>query len=85
VTLAEDAGPDLRNYRVDFSKLAGTFPDLNLRWRVQDGVDELAGAYAKYGLTYDDFTSARFVRLGRIQELLAEGLIDEMLRLHVAV
>jgi nucleoside-diphosphate-sugar epimerase len=84
VTLAEDAGPDLRNYRVDFSKLAGTFPDLNLHWRVQDGVDELAGAYAKYGLTYDDFTSARFVRLGRIRELLAEGLIDEMLRLHVA-
>jgi nucleoside-diphosphate-sugar epimerase len=84
VSLAEDAGPDLRNYRVDFSKLAATFPDLNLRWRVRDGVDELAEAYAKYGLTYDDFTSARFVRLGRIRELLAEGLIDEMLRLHVA-
>jgi nucleoside-diphosphate-sugar epimerase len=84
VSLAEDAGPDLRNYRVDFSKLAATFPDLNLRWRVGDGVDELAGAYAKHGLTYDDFTSARFVRLGRIRELLAEGLIDEMLRLHVA-
>ena len=84
VTLAEDAGPDLRNYRVDFSKLAATFPDLNLRWRVRDGVDELAEAYAKHGLTYDDFTSPRFVRLGRIRELLAEGLIDEMLRLHVA-
>lgn len=26
VRLAEDAGPDLRNYRVDFSKLAETFP-----------------------------------------------------------
>lgn len=84
VSLAEDAGPDLRNYRVDFSKLAATFPDLNLRWRVRDGVDELAEAYAKHGLTYDDFTSARFVRLGRIRELLAEGLIDEMLRLHAA-
>ena len=32
VTFAADAGPDLRNYRVDFSKLAETFPDLNLRW-----------------------------------------------------
>jgi nucleoside-diphosphate-sugar epimerase len=84
VSLAEDAGPDLRNYRVDFSKLEATFPDLDLRWRVRDGVDELAEAYAKHGLTYDDFTSARFVRLGRIRELLAEGLIDEMLRLHVA-
>ena len=77
---ADDAGPDLRNYRVDFSKLAETFPDLSLRWRVRDGVDELVGAYAKHGLTYDDFTSSRFVRLRRIRELLSAGLVDEMLR-----
>jgi nucleoside-diphosphate-sugar epimerase len=79
-SLAEDAGPDLRNYRVDFSKLAGTFPDLNLRWRVRDGVSELAGAYARNGMTYDDFMSARYVRLRRIRELTSAGLIDEMLR-----
>jgi nucleoside-diphosphate-sugar epimerase len=80
VTLAEDAGPDLRNYRVDFSKLAGTFPDLALRWRVRDGVGELVDAYARYGLTYDDFISARFVRLRRIRELVSAGLVDETLR-----
>jgi nucleoside-diphosphate-sugar epimerase len=34
VSFAEGAGPDLRDYRVDFSKLAETFPDLNFRWRV---------------------------------------------------
>ena len=80
VSLAEDAGPDLRNYRVDFSKLAGTFPDLDLRWRVRDGVNELVEAYARHGLTYDDFMSARFVRLRRIRELLSAGLVDENLR-----
>jgi nucleoside-diphosphate-sugar epimerase len=80
VTLAEDAGPDLRNYRVDFSKLAETFPDLNLRWRLRDGVDELAEAYAKHGLTYDGFMSTRFVRLRRIRELLSARFVDEMLR-----
>jgi len=80
VSLAEDAGPDLRNYRVDFSKLAATFPGLNLGWRVQDGVDELVEAYAKHGMTHDDFMSARFVRLRRIRELLSVGLVDEMLR-----
>jgi hypothetical protein len=80
VSLADGAGPDLRNYRVDFSKLAGTFPDLTLRWNVRDGIEELAGAYAKYGLTYDDFRSSRFVRLRRIRELLAAGLVDDMLR-----
>jgi len=79
VSFAEDAGPDLRNYRVDFSKLAGTFPDLDLRWRVGDGIDELVGAYARHGLTYDDFMSARFVRLRRIRELVSAGLVDGML------
>jgi nucleoside-diphosphate-sugar epimerase len=83
VSFAEDAGPDLRNYRVDFSKLAGTFPGLDLQWRVRDGVNELAGAYARYGLTYDDFTSARFVRLRRIRELLSAHLVDEMLRRQI--
>ena len=32
-------GPDLRNYRVDFSKLNETFPDLRLRWGVRDGIE----------------------------------------------
>jgi nucleoside-diphosphate-sugar epimerase len=80
VSFAEGAGPDLRTYRVDFSKLADTFPELSLRWGIRDGVDELAGAYAKYRLTYDDFTSSRFVRLRRIRELLSAGLISETLR-----
>jgi nucleoside-diphosphate-sugar epimerase len=79
VSLAENAGPDLRNYQVDFSKLTGTFPGLDLRWRVRDGVNELVGAYTKHGMSYDDFTSARFVRLRRIRELVSAGLVDEML------
>jgi nucleoside-diphosphate-sugar epimerase len=83
VSLASGAGPDLRNYQVDFSKLNETFPALKLCWAVRDGVDEMARAYAKYGLTYEDFTSTRFVRLRRIRELLAAGLLDEMLRRRV--
>jgi nucleoside-diphosphate-sugar epimerase len=80
VSFAEGAGPDLRNYRVDFAKLDETFPDLKLRWSVRDGIEELAGVYARYGLTYEDFTSSRFVRLRRIRELLTAGTVDEMLR-----
>jgi nucleoside-diphosphate-sugar epimerase len=82
LTFAAGAGPDLRNYRVDFSKLNDTFPQLKLRWTVRDGVNELLEAYTRYGLTLDDFNSSRFVRLRRIQELLSGGLIDEMLRRH---
>jgi nucleoside-diphosphate-sugar epimerase len=84
VTLAENAGPDLRNYQVDFAKLNSTFPELELRWTVQAGVEELARAYTANHLTYDDFTSSRYVRLRRIQELLSANLVDEMLRRQVS-
>ena len=80
LSFAEGAGPDLRDYRVDFSKLEGTFADLRLRWGVREGIDELAAAYTACGFTYDDFVSTRFVRLRRIRELLSAGLIDETLR-----
>jgi nucleoside-diphosphate-sugar epimerase len=80
LSFADGAGPDLRNYRVDFSKLNETFPGLNLGWCVRDGIDELVGAYTEHGMTYDDFTSSRFVRLRRIRELLSAGLLDDMLR-----
>jgi len=80
ISLADSAGPDLRNYRADFSKLTGTFPDLRLRWSVRDGINELVGAYSKHGLTYEDFLSSRFVRVRRIRELLMAGIVDEMVR-----
>jgi nucleoside-diphosphate-sugar epimerase len=80
VSFADGAGPDLRNYRVDFAKLNDTFPGLNLGWYVRDGIDELVSAYTEHGMTYDDFTSSRFVRLRRIRELLSAGLLDDMLR-----
>jgi nucleoside-diphosphate-sugar epimerase len=80
VTLSANAGPDLRNYRVDFAKLVDTFPELSLRWTVADGITELLASYTRYGLTYEDFTSSRFVRLRRIKELMAAGAVDEMIR-----
>ncbi|HEY0936723.1 MAG TPA: SDR family oxidoreductase [Trebonia sp.] len=80
VTLADNAGPDLRNYRVDFGKLESAFPDLGLRWTVRDGIAELLASYTKYGLTFEDFNSSRFVRLRRIKELMAAGTVDDMLR-----
>ncbi len=79
VELAKDAGPDLRSYQVDFAKLSDTFADLRLRWTVQAGVDELVSAYHDHGLAHDEFLSSRFTRLRRVKELLAAGLVDELL------
>jgi nucleoside-diphosphate-sugar epimerase len=80
LTFAEGAGPDLRNYKVDFSKLENTLPDLKLQWSVREGIAELSKAYTEYGLSYQDFTSSRYVRLRRIRELLDAGFLDDMLR-----
>jgi nucleoside-diphosphate-sugar epimerase len=80
VSVADGAGPDLRNYRVDFDKLNDTFPDLKLRWSVRDGVSEMVSAYTEHRLSYADFTSSRYVRLRRIRELLTAGHLDDMLR-----
>jgi nucleoside-diphosphate-sugar epimerase len=82
LSIPQGAGPDLRNYRVDFAKLMETFPGLAMSWTVKSGIDELLAAYSRHGLTHDDFTSARFFRLRRIRELLADGQVDEMLRRH---
>jgi nucleoside-diphosphate-sugar epimerase len=82
VTFASEAGPDLRDYRVDFSKLTAVFPDLDLRWNVPSGVDELVREYGANGFSHDDFVSSSFVRLRKIQDLLAAGVIDDMLRLQ---
>jgi nucleoside-diphosphate-sugar epimerase len=80
LTFAASAGPDLRNYRVDFAKLHDTFPRLDLRWTVGDGIGELLASYSKYGLSHEDFTGPRYVRLRKIKELMAAGVVDDMLR-----
>ena len=80
ISFADGAGPDLRNYRVDFSKLAATFPELELRWNVRAGVEELVRSYIDHNFDHDAFVSSRYVRLRRISELRSAGLVDEMLR-----
>ena len=80
-SLAADAGPDLRDYRVDFSKLTGTFPELDLRWNVAAGVDELVRAYTDYDFSHDDFVSVDLMSgFAGFVSCSQPGLIDEMLR-----
>lgn len=84
ISFVDGAGPDTRSYRVDFSKLNQTFPDLRLSWNVTTGIDELASAYRAHGLTREDFESSRYVRLRRIREMMAADVVDEMLRRKAA-
>ena len=80
VAYAPDAGADDRCYRVDFTKLHQTFPDLAFEWDVRRGAEELFDAYRTYGLTLDAFIGPRFTRLLHLRESVRAGRLDEELR-----
>jgi nucleoside-diphosphate-sugar epimerase len=80
ITYADGAGPDPRSYRVDFSKLAGAFPDLTFRWTARAGAFELLEAYRAAGLTEDDFHGHKYTRLKHIKFLLETGALNDDLR-----
>ena len=74
VEYMEGGGPDPRCYRVNCDKLAAHIPGFRTEWTVRKGVEELYQAYAANGLTEEMFGG--YVRLKRIQELLAGNRID---------
>ena len=80
VTFAEGAGPDSRDYRVDFTKITQALPAFSPVWTVPDGIAELARDMAERGLSAEDFEGPRFVRLARIRQLQAAGSLSSDLR-----
>ena len=79
VVYAPGGGPDARSYRVDFGKLAATFPELVLHGTVPQGVAELASAFTREHLTLEDIEGSRYTRLRRIRELQTQGRMDSLL------
>ena len=75
VSFAEGAGPDTRNYRVDFTKINEVLPAYRPAWTIPDGIREIWKDAEANGLTAEDFEN-RFVRLKRIQELSGSGRLD---------
>jgi nucleoside-diphosphate-sugar epimerase len=84
VTFAAGAGPDKRDYRVDFTKITAVLPAFEPQWTVADGIDELARDMRRIGLSAEDFEGPRYVRLLKIRELMAAGRLDDELRMHSA-
>lgn len=78
VKYMEGGGPDPRCYRVNCDKLSRHIPGFRTQWTVRKGVEQHYESYKRNGLTKEMF--ARYVRLKRIQELLADGEVDASLR-----
>ncbi len=80
VTYASGSGADARNYRVSCDRIAREVPTFHPQWTVRKGIEQLAEAYERYGLTLDDLMGERHQRLRRINALRAAGRIDTALR-----
>ena len=80
VQYAEDAGPDTRSYRVDFTKIARALPDFKPEWDVRRGAEELYATYRKSNLTPEEFEGPRYQRISHLNCLLADGVLTPDLR-----
>jgi nucleoside-diphosphate-sugar epimerase len=80
VTFAEGAGADARNYRVSCDRIAREVPTFRPQWTLRKGIEQLAEAYQRYGLTLDDLMGEKHQRLRRINALRGQGAIDTSLR-----
>ncbi|HVP60696.1 MAG TPA: SDR family oxidoreductase [Myxococcaceae bacterium] len=80
VQFAEGAGPDKRNYRADFSKIAGLLPEFHPEWDARRGAQQLYRAYQEVGLVLEDFEGPRYRRIDQIKQLVAAGNLGPDLR-----
>jgi nucleoside-diphosphate-sugar epimerase len=80
VSFAADAGPDLRNYRADFGKIARALPGFQPRWDARKGARELYDAYRTIGLRLEDFEGPRYRRIDQLRDLMRTGYLGEDLR-----
>lgn len=73
VEYAKDAGPDLRCYRADFSKVSEMLPDFKPHWNARRGAQQLFEAYKRIGLELDDFEGPRYKRIDHVKQLMSIG------------
>jgi nucleoside-diphosphate-sugar epimerase len=80
VTFADGAGPDPRNYRVSFDKIARALPAFRPRWTARAGVEQIYEALRRANLQKDDFFGRKYIRLNQLKHLISEKRLDAQLR-----
>lgn len=80
VEYAEGASPDLRSYRVDFSKIASVLPEFKPQWNARRGAQQLLETYQRIGLKLEDFEGPKYKRIDHIKKLLKDKSLNNDLR-----
>jgi nucleoside-diphosphate-sugar epimerase len=79
IELAETAGPDIRNYRVEAEKIREVLPEFQPKWNVRSGIDELHRAFVDFGTSSDEFLG-RLLRIRWLFEQQTAGRVTQDLR-----
>jgi len=73
-------GSDSRTYTVSFDKVAATLKDyFKPRWDVPSGARQLYQAYSEHGLTQEEFTGTKYIRLNQLKSLIQQEKLDKQL------
>lgn len=73
-------GSDSRTYKVSFDKISARLKGFFApEWDIEKGVRQLYEAYKAHGLTYEEFTGNKYIRLNRLKRLVQQKAIDENL------
>jgi nucleoside-diphosphate-sugar epimerase len=80
IELAEEAGPDIRDYRVDPSKIFEAVPEFRPQWTVDAGVEEMYRSFIEYGTPEEDFLG-KLLRIRWLLQEQSEGRITRNLRM----
>jgi nucleoside-diphosphate-sugar epimerase len=76
IAFGEGAGPDKRNYRVDFSKIARVLPTFRAEWDARKGAEQLYKVYKRIGLKVEDFEGPRYRRIDQLKGLMTSGRLS---------
>lgn len=77
VHINQNAAPDRRSYRVDFSKFAKLAPQFVPQKTLKISLTQLHNALAQCGFSHHNFRESHLVRLMCLRSLRADGLLNE--------
>jgi nucleoside-diphosphate-sugar epimerase len=80
IEYSPNGGPDLRCYRVDFSRIRSELPGFRPQWTARSGAEQLFEAFRRHGMTPEVAQGPMYRRLGRVRELTSAGIVGQDLR-----
>ena len=81
VSINENADPDRRSYKVDFSKFKKLAPEYTPIETISDTIFNLKEGIKKMQFTQENFRESHFIRLNKLNYLIDNNYIDDKLKL----